>query len=96
MDVTEIVKGVVEVVAAVAIALCVAKVWIDALKKEVIEAAGALESAINKYKEATDESSPEGKKLSLDEIRELVAKAGDVFKEFGDVVRVIKEKFSKK
>jgi len=96
MELIEIIKIGVGIVVAILAALGVAKIFVEKLKKEVLEALDSVAALAKSYKDSISESSENGEKLSPTEIQDLLVKVGEFFGEFVDVVNVIKEKLKKK
>jgi len=96
MELIEIIKIGVGIVVAILAALGVAKIFVEKLKKEVLEALDSVAALAKSYKDSISESSENGEKLSPTEIQDLLVKVGEFFGEFVDVVNVIKEKLNKK
>lgn len=62
---------------------------VDKLKKDLLEALIALKSVLDKVKEVRGEDSPDGKKITEQEARELVVISADAIVEVIDVVEVV-------
>ena len=83
-------------IVAIAAALGVSKIWLNKLKKEIVEAVDKGAVTVAKLKEFRGEESEGGKKLTSEEIKELVPLVADSVSELYDVLIVIAEKFKKK
>lgn len=76
--------------------LGVGKVIIEKLKKEIAEALDKSTPAIDKIREYRKETSAGGKKLTPEEIKEVLPLAMDALVEWYDVVEVVVNELKKK
>lgn len=83
-------------IVAIAAALGVSKIWLNNIKKELVEAIEKGKLVAEKVKEVKDATSDGGKKITTEEIKELVPVIAEGLSELYDVFNVIAEKFKKK
>ena len=89
------IETIIVILAAIAGAFGVNKLLISKLKKDITEAGEQLLKTSKKIKEFRDEKSDGGKKLTEEEMRELVPLLFDSVVETVDVIEIIIEKFKK-